>query len=222
MSTAVLTPTPSDDPFLRVQAHTCPQCGAEYAHTLDEHHDADKRRIAELESQIRLLTEKATSAVDKLADYENELRRLKSPPQPPPEPPRSSTDTDPARPTTSSSNKTSRFSSLLGTRRASPTEPPPLPPVPSPDLRAALEREQTLRAAAEGQLHAMSGEIEDLSVQLFQQANEMVATERKARAKLEARVAVLEERDGEKRARLERLEGAMKRIERVRGLLVGG
>lgn len=65
----------------------------------------------------------------------------------------------------------------------------------------------------------MSGEIEDLSVQLFQQANEMVATERKARAKLEERVEVLERRDGEKRKRLERLETAIKRIERVRGLL---
>lgn len=47
----------------------------------------------------------------------------------------------------------------------------------------------------------------------------MVATERKARAKLEERVVVLEGRDVEKRKRLERLEGAMMRIERVRGLL---
>jgi hypothetical protein len=51
------------------------------------------------------------------------------------------------------------------------------------------------------------------------QANEMVATERKAWAKLEERVAVLESRDGEKRKRLEKLEGAVARIERVRGLL---
>lgn len=47
----------------------------------------------------------------------------------------------------------------------------------------------------------------------------MVATERKARAKLEERVMVLERRDGEKRARLEVLEGRMGRIERVRELL---
>lgn len=44
----------------------------------------------------------------------------------------------------------------------------------------------------------------------------MVATERKARAKLEERVQVLEKRDSEKRRRLERLEKAMDRIERVR------
>ena len=58
-----------------------------------------------------------------------------------------------------------------------------------------------------------------MSVQLFEQANEMVASERKARAKLEERVAVLEHRDGEKRKRLERLEGALRRIERVKRLV---
>lgn len=65
----------------------------------------------------------------------------------------------------------------------------------------------------------MSGELEELSASLFAQANEMVATERRARARLEARVEVLERRDGEKGARLERLEGAVRRVERVRGLL---
>lgn len=62
-------------------------------------------------------------------------------------------------------------------------------------------------------------EIEELTGQLFQQANEMVATERKARAKLEERVAVLERRDREKAKRLEVLESRLGRIERVRGLL---
>jgi len=54
---------------------------------------------------------------------------------------------------------------------------------------------------------------------LFAQANEMVAAERKARAKLEERVVILERRDGEKRVRLERLEKALRRIERVKGVL---
>lgn len=67
----------------------------------------------------------------------------------------------------------------------------------------------------------MSGELEELSAQLFQQANEMVASERKARARLEERVEVLEGRDAEKRKRLERLERAVGRIERVHGLLKG-
>lgn len=47
----------------------------------------------------------------------------------------------------------------------------------------------------------------------------MVATERKARAKLEERVRVLEEREMGRRGRLERLEERMARIERVRNLL---
>lgn len=58
--------------------------------------------------------------------------------------------------------------------------------------------------------------MEELTAQLFGQANEMVATERRARAKLEERVQVLEKRDSEKRRRLERLEKAIERIERVR------
>ncbi len=79
-----------------------------------------------------------------------------------------------------------------------------------------------MRQQAEGKLDEASGELEELSAQLFMQANEMVATERKARAKLEERVAVLESRDVEKRKRLERLENSMARIERVRGLLAPG
>ena len=47
----------------------------------------------------------------------------------------------------------------------------------------------------------------------------MVAAERKARAKLEKRVEVLEMRDKEKRDRLTELERRVGRVERVRGLL---
>ncbi|KAG5921620.1 hypothetical protein E4U42_005778, partial [Claviceps africana] len=72
---------------------------------------------------------------------------------------------------------------------------------------------------AEGRLSATSKEVEELSVCLFEQANEMVAGERRARARLEERVGELERRDREKRNRLERLEGAMGRIEKARSLL---
>jgi hypothetical protein len=47
----------------------------------------------------------------------------------------------------------------------------------------------------------------------------MVAVGRKARAMLEDRIAMLEKWDGEKRGRLERPQSAMKRIERVRGMM---
>lgn len=50
----------------------------------------------------------------------------------------------------------------------------------------------------------------------------MVSVERKARARLEERVRVLEGREGERRGKLEALEGRIARIERVRGILAGG
>ncbi|KUI60312.1 Sporulation-specific protein 13 [Cytospora mali] len=92
----------------------------------------------------------------------------------------------------------------------------------SDDLIEALGREQQLRMAAEGKLTDGSKEIEELSVTLFEQANEMVATERRARARLEERVGELERREEEKKRRLERLEKAMGRIERVRAILGDG
>ncbi|CAK7220631.1 hypothetical protein SCUCBS95973_004224 [Sporothrix curviconia] len=101
----------------------------------------------------------------------------------------------------------------------------PAAAVPEPDtpstkeLLDALTREQKLRRQAESRLQNTSHEIEELSVSLFEQANEMVAEERRARARLEARVAVLEQRDTDKKRRLERLEQAMDRIERLRAML---
>lgn len=50
----------------------------------------------------------------------------------------------------------------------------------------------------------------------------MVATERKARARLEERVVVLEKREREKAGRLEVLERRVGRVERVRGILAQG
>jgi GDP/GTP exchange factor Sec2p len=157
--------------------------------------------------------------VDKWADYEDEIQRLRAQQASPPEQPRSSTPT-------SFLPVQNRLSSFLTARKSTPNltaqlpQTPPLPPtLAEKDLVAALTREQALRQQAEGKLDDASSELEELSAQLFQQANEMVATERKARAKLEERVAILERRDVEKRKRLERLESAMGRIERVRGLL---
>ena len=93
---------------------------------------------------------------------------------------------------------------------------------PSPSelsLLSALTHEQSLRKAAESAAAKTNSEIEELTGQLFEQANEMVAQERKARAKLEERVNVLEKREGEKSQRLQTLERRIGRVERVRGLL---
>jgi DNA repair exonuclease SbcCD ATPase subunit len=104
--------------------------------------------------------------------------------------------------------------------------PPPPPPkdqssAPQIDhtLLNELERERALRAKAEARVQTVDSEIEELSVQLFSQANEMVAEERRARAKLEERVETLERRDREKMGRLDRLEKAVSRVERVKALL---
>jgi chromosome segregation ATPase len=86
-------------------------------------------------------------------------------------------------------------------------------------LLSALSREQALRQEAEARMNDASREVEELSASLFEQANEMVATERRARAKLEARLGELERREADKRKRLDRLERTVGRIERVRSVL---
>ena len=179
--------------------------------------------------EILLLSLLMDNVVDKLADYEDELRQLKSssqdeqnlniPPQSPSRP-SSAPGSHPSR-----TNLPSRLSNLLPSSRRVASQLPESPLTPgylphnSADLLTLLTKEQTLRQAAESRVSQTNDELEELSVQLFTEANEMVATERKARAKLEERVAILEGRDKEKRNRLEMLESRLGRIERVRGLL---
>ncbi|KAF2138717.1 uncharacterized protein K452DRAFT_233427 [Aplosporella prunicola CBS 121167] len=233
-----------ESPALGVDA--CPTCGTSSSLLPDLDPTVAAKRIVELEAQVRLLTDKATSAVDRIADYEDELRRLRSSqtagskrfsvdPALALTPSTSIASEDGIRPHTANptgaapASRMSRFSSLLTRKSISgpSSSGPSVTPLPSAlphrsdddELRDALEKERCLRRDAETKVSAMSSEIEELSVTLFQQANEMVAEERRARAKLEERVAVLEKRDKEKRSRLERLENAVKRIDRVRGLL---
>ncbi|KAL1606422.1 hypothetical protein SLS60_003825 [Paraconiothyrium brasiliense] len=228
----------------RMQGSSCLSCGAEM--DMSEAEDAQKR-IRDLESQVELLTEKATAAgmlvymrlyagarltqgtVDKCADYEDQLRGfkaqnglLRTDTQDSLQPHRTSNEEP--RPTTanSASARQSRFSFL---RRGSPNPPIPSTVSHSPSrstdtgLLEQLEKERALRAKAEERARKVDSEIEELSVTLFSQANEMVAQERKARAKLEARVELLEKKDKDKMARLERLEKAVSRIDRVKAML---
>lgn len=89
-------------------------------------------------------------------------------------------------------------------------------------LQRELANETAAREEAERKASDAHTELEDLTAQLFEQANLMVASERRANARLGERVAVLEQRDREKARRFERIEGALKRIERVRTLLSKG
>lgn len=277
----------------------CPSCGTDLSLTFagaspnpDATLQAAQAQIDDMQAQIRLLNAKATAAVDRWADYEDELSKLRkelnaaasssststtTTKQPSrdsmPQTPTLTTTPTPTSPRGSpgmgfAAAATNRISALLSrkstpnlkavpspshsqsysTSNLLPTPPPsggmhqtsystsslltpkspgknlvftPASTAPSTteDLLEALTREQQLRLAAEAKVNDTSREVEELSVSLFEEANEMVATERRQRAKLEERVGELEKRDRQKRTRLERLEGAMGRIERVRNLL---
>lgn len=168
--------------------------------------------------------------MEKWADYEDEIQRLRAQNRAAVDPARSvtppnSTSDEPVGSGSPSKSyyipdrlssflsprkSTANLQAAVGQRPASPT---------TTELAAALAKEQSLRQAAEKKLDGSSAELEELSSQLFSEANEMVATERKARFKLEQRIEILEKRDVEKRTRLDKLEGAMSRIERVREIL---
>ncbi|OJD16806.1 hypothetical protein AJ78_03049 [Emergomyces pasteurianus Ep9510] len=260
LSTATATATTTT-------AIDCPNCG----YDVRSANDNAQQRISELEAQLRFLNTRAAETADKLADYEDEIRFLRSKTNAP-----TATTIPPTTPTLSplqtagnsdnnNNNNThltspshqqhiatpppqsrlSSFASLLPYGRRNPPTPPPPNRSPSPTttttntrpqtshstsshshqlptdtvLQDALTREQALRKEAESRLSQANSELEELTAQLFSQANEMVAQERKARAKLEERVEVLERRDSEKRMRLERLEKAIERVERVRGMV---
>ncbi|KAI5310077.1 hypothetical protein KEM55_001809 [Ascosphaera atra] len=204
--------------------------------------DAELRqRIVELESQVSELNEQTVMMSARLAESQNEILDLhnrlqaalvmqnaQSRPETPnrlslpdaaaqeksylsPSPPRSSRRVpspsrfrnffrlrDPPHTTNDSTSSTSSSNSTL---------------------QEALARETELRKAAEAKLSATNTEIEELTAALFSEANEMVAQERRARAKLEERISVLEKRDAERKTRLERLEKAVTRVDRVRSLV---
>ncbi|KAJ5800262.1 uncharacterized protein N7518_002330 [Penicillium psychrosexuale] len=222
-----------------ISENKCPMCWGEgFPQDGSGAHD----RIQELEGQVHTLTARALAAAPRsLPHPAQQLFTGKTPSR--------ADHSSPQRPTSSESqsqrqtyhSRLTNLASFLPYRRGSATPAPaassgPLPSTPtalstpllhmSPansehtsELQDALAREQKLREAAESQLSLASTELEELTVQLFSQANEMVAEERKARAKLEERVAVLEKRDVEKRGRLERLENAVARVERLRALV---
>ncbi|KAK7421793.1 hypothetical protein QQX98_002008 [Neonectria punicea] len=250
-TTMVMTMATPSLPAQSPSSACCPGCGYNlppFDHTHAELLDA-QAKIRDLESQVHILNAKATAAVDRWADYEDELTRLRAQlshnahnhqQQLQPQLPHPPTPTTPTTPTANPrvsflQSGTSRLSALLSPRKSTPdlrtidTSNRPATrnasnPIPSAlpsneDLLEALTREQGLRKEAETQVATTSREVEELSAALFEQANEMVAEERRARAKLEERVGELERRDIEKRRRLEKLEGAMNRIQRVRILL---
>lgn len=257
MSTTMTLTMPGLPPPRLSTIPCCPNCGHDLSLTISPPRDLDEQaralrdaqaQITDLQTQIRLLNAKATAAVDRWADYEDELNKLRR---------QLSQSGSPAGVTGFAAAATNRISAYLSKKSAPNLKaavPAPLatstsssyssssltpksslyltlssgninytpgssPPPSTNDLLEALTREQELRLAAEGKLNDTSQEVEDLSVTLFEQANEMVAHERRMRARLEERVGELEKREEDKKRRLERLEASLMRIERVRGLL---
>ncbi|TKA63325.1 hypothetical protein B0A55_09490 [Friedmanniomyces simplex] len=127
---------------------------------------------------------------------------------------------------------------------------PQTPSAREKELESELVKERTQRIAAEKKVKTLEAEVEELSATLFQEANEMVSSARqetaalqgklqvmeqqsaersadggletlhKENTRLRERLKILEQRDGDRRRRLEKLEAASKRIERARTLLI--
>ncbi|THZ68798.1 hypothetical protein D6C85_07227 [Aureobasidium pullulans] len=215
---------------------TPPQAPSSYPPRHDSRPSSDIR-VASLEQQVAHLTQKGVEAADQLANYEEEIRNLKTQANPRVDSPLGivAPTQQPAQSLSRNSSITSgKFSFLTRTsslttaskplpKTSATSKPSPMAPSPSSaaltDLQQALAKETKARVAAEKKYHELEQELEDLSATLFEQANEMVAKERKEKAKLEERIKVLEERDALSRKRLEMVEGALGRIERVRKLL---
>ncbi|KAI1262523.1 hypothetical protein F5Y18DRAFT_152672 [Xylariaceae sp. FL1019] len=225
----------------------CPNCGHDLPAPTSDPHEAllqAQRQIADLETQIQILNQKANAAVDRWADYEDELSRLRAasnttsnPSNGRPHTPAPSAPTSSPRSSYLGAGAVSRISQLLSPQRSNsapaanpnPTRPSTpaqrsslasvTPSESEVELRDALTAERQMREAAEAKLDATSREVEDLSATLFEQANEMVATERRRAAKLEKTIEVLGRRDKDKDERMRKLEGAVLRIERARSVL---
>ncbi|KAI4182840.1 MAG: hypothetical protein LQ346_006464 [Caloplaca aetnensis] len=281
-------PHPSADVFNQA----CPSCGFDITPLLQKQTQSAHSRISELETQVRILTDKATAAVDKLADYEDQLHQLKSsasasqlrPPSISPPLPQNRESPE-LRPSSATGNHLSSFqtrlSNLLPSSRRSISQPPssapptklshsqsvhhappsrlhqsnhhhttsnPTFPSDEPqDLQSALNEERALRVALEARLSASTTELEELSTELFSEANELVATERrslhalqqqynalqaearewekkaiereKEEGRLKERLSLVEGREKGKGKRWEELEMRVRRVERVKGLL---
>lgn len=88
--------------------------------------------------------------------------------------------------------------------------------------QVALSQTQAQLTGSQRELGTVQAELEDLTATLFTQANSMVADERKARARLEDRLTLLETRDRDRGKRLDSLERAVGLVERIRLLVDDG
>ncbi|THX26546.1 hypothetical protein D6D10_09680 [Aureobasidium pullulans] len=169
---------------------TPPQAPSSYPPRHDSRSSSDIR-VASLEQQVAHLTQKGVEAADQLANYEEEIRNLKTQANPRVDSPLGivAPTQQPAQSLSRNSSITSgkfsfltRTSSLTTASKPLPKTPAaskssPMAPSPSSavltDLQQALAKESKARVAAEKKYHELEQELEDLSATLFEQANEM-------------------------------------------------
>lgn len=163
----------------------CPHCRG----SLSEVNVASRRKVSELESQVRLLTSKATQAADRLADLEDEFicEDGRAP----------------------AHGKSASMGALQPRAATGPLEL----------AKKALDTERQRREVAEQKLLKVEQELAELSQHLFEETNAMVAAERQQKAAMDSEVAFMRERELGRVARLETLESALQGITRAHQLL---
>ncbi|KAK9470147.1 uncharacterized protein V1510DRAFT_423933 [Dipodascopsis tothii] len=120
-------------------------------------------------------------------------------------------------PGSASTASTASTASSASTRATTPGAwPAAAAAEPADGLLAQLAKERRRVAAAEAKLDSMATEVEELSQNLFEEANEMVARERREHAKTEGRLRESRAREERLVARLNTLEDALSRIMRLR------
>ena len=193
--------------------------------------EEDLARIRDLEEEVRYLADRANQASQKFADYENEIRTLEAKL-------RQEQKRNAASGTGGGGEgekaaavvqqqqqpQLSRFGSLMRkpSYNTQPNGAVPAAAAAAPasasrekELEEKIVKEQTARIAAEKKVREVNAEIEDLSTTLFQQANEMVAAERKENAALAEKIRVLERRQGENEAQVRVQEEGGKKAVRL-------
>lgn len=201
--------------------------------------------ILELESQIRNLNTKISAAVDHAADLQDEIRRMRIR-QREEEAVAAAAAQDAL---ANESSGLRRMSTYFSRRTATPPPPSsssttmpvsfprslsmsPTKPSSSPrkdheeggggggdDLFAQLAKERRLRKDFEVRYRALQQESEELSQSLFEEANKMVSVEKRLTHAAESKLTVFQEREVQRRQRVDELEAALGTIHRVRAVL---
>lgn len=193
---------------------------------------AQHSELLELDSQIRSLNAKISAAVDHAADLQDELRSMRAAA-------RQRDERDAAAAQEAEGSGLRSMSTYFTGRRASglPVTVPPRSNSMLPnkhmsslgkrqededDISEKLKREMKMRLDLEAKYKRLQDESEVLSQSLFEEANQMVAAERKLNHVATVKLQLLQDREADRKQRLEELEAAVGRIQRVRSILNDG